>query len=483
VATGEETCRIEVQDRECRAACFSPDGKSVATLGANQIVRIWSLPLGRQLWSDKFKGSEWSVDDFRFSPDGKSIWVVCADGTISARDVTSGKEVFQRAVDSEEDWMTKADWPLGVGFLPNGNAVDFGSKGQLLRLTNLTTGKSITPPEGHRAAINSLGFSPDGQTLFSLDKEAELLHWDARTGKQLSAVSVRKYLKQTKHHPDIFGKAAFSPDGRQLIIPTNELGLVVVNPETGKKQETLFSEGAPFQFPGQVAFSADGSQLAGFLPPNRKDYEPSAVPIRNMETGKDNSVTVWVGRTPMDYAFGRTAFGGLSSDGKRVAVATGFCREEFKGSGPLFQTKLCAWDLTTGTQFAALTLHLETRATLALADDGRTVVVTDLDGVMHVLDLVTGREQNRIHGDWNWVTAGPLYGPDGRTFAVATERTGAQPIIRVFERGTWKQLHAWPAPAGGTTALAFSPDGKTLASGHQDTTILLWDLTGRSGSR
>ena len=67
--------------------------------------------------------------------------------------------------------------------------------------------------------------------------------------------------------------------------------------------------------------------------------------------------------------------------------------------------------------------------------------------------------------------------PDRKRLAVGIP--GEQPethSVRLYELPGKKALHTFTGHAGPITTLEFSPDSKFLASGAQDTSVLLWDL-------
>jgi WD40 repeat protein len=106
---------------------------------------------------------------------------------------------------------------------------------------------------------------------------------------------------------------------------------------------------------------------------------------------------------------------------------------------------------------------------VAFSLDGKLVAARARSGAVRVWDVATGAEQ-KCGAD----CGGPLvFSPDGLLLATAA-REGS---VRLHDAVTGKELVRLAGHLAPVRAIAFSPDGRRLYTGSDDTTTLAWDLT------
>ncbi len=215
------------------------------------------------------------------------------------------------------------------------------------------------------------------------------------------------------------------------------------------------------RFDARAAFSPTEPLLA-FSAADDADDNKSHLTIWNTATRQ------LVSEFPLD---GRCENLEFSLDGKRLLTST-----QFQPNG-----QIILWRVSDGTQLASYPSR-QIASQLGSSDFAATSDLTiaawgEMQKI-HVVDLSSGKEL------WNAVASQDLvntmaFSPDGKTLAT-TSRSSDEPYIRLWDVATGKEIGRLQGHTSWISSVVFWPDGKKLASASADQTIRTWDLASRA---
>ena len=257
VATGEETSRLDLANQGVIfSAGFSPDGQFIAT-SSTYGVALWDTH-GEQVWSTYlgYTTSVESRDSLAFSPGGQTL-AIGRGHQVRLFDADTGSELNAEAA---------ADEMVAASLHPDGRRLAAGTSDGQLAIWDLVDGKRLQVWSGHRGRVGAVAYSPDGQTLASLAEDTTLVLWDVATRR------ARRSLTGTwSRRNDL----VFSSDG-QLLATQVGSAVNVWEVDSGRLRTRLENDRA--EILGALAFGPTGDSLYAVGDEN--------VAVWNLETGE-----------------------------------------------------------------------------------------------------------------------------------------------------------------------------------------------------
>jgi hypothetical protein len=219
-----------------RSVVFSADGSRLVSAGFDNTLRIWNAATGEQVEELTDTAPLFFPS---FSPDGSTVVVGSSDPAGRIWDLP--KAELRQTLGS----YTASAWAAALS--RDGALAATGSRDGAADLWDARTGRLLHKLEGHKAAVTCMAFSPDGTMLASGSGDTTVRVWSTATGELLRTVV---------GHSDGLAAIAFSPDGQTLATVTADGTTRLWGAETGYFLRALWGGGL------SLAFSPDGATLA-----------------------------------------------------------------------------------------------------------------------------------------------------------------------------------------------------------------------------
>ena len=435
------------------SVAFSHDGRRVVSSSGgaysdkryvsspDNTVRLWDVESGHELC--RFVGHSTQVQPVAFSPDDRLILSASRDTTVRLWEVpadllgtrdSKSQEVkapqppatapVREITRETRKFLGHTGLVNGVAFSPDGRLIASGGcqdgRDCTIRIWDVADGHEIRRWDSHMTGVWSVAFSPDGRSLLSGGKDKVARLWNVETGKE-----IRKF----EGRAGWVYSVAFSPDGRRAISSSafGDDALHLWDVESGAELRRLEGQRNVFS----VAFSSDGKRV--------------------LSGGQDNAVILWdaaSGKLLRRLEGHRAEIHGvaISPDG-RLAISGGWA-DQVKAAGQPFVADpencvVYVWDLQSGQLIRRLAGHEGAIHSVAFSPDGRyalsgsggqNIFSTPLtwcdsrDNTVRLWDVHSGRELCRFTGH-NFAVKGVAFSPDGRSVLSCGDDTS----IRLWE--------------------------------------------------
>jgi WD40 repeat protein len=308
---------------------------------------------------------------------------------------------------------------------------------------------------GHKDWVWTIALSPDGRTALTGGKDRIARHWDTATGRQLAELV----------HDYPVWSVAFSPDGRRILTGSGD-----DNRHIGEVRTWDAATAKPLlptlphpEEVTDVSFSPNGQSLLTVCGTEARLWQAA-----------DGKLTGILLRHPRPARADRYAVPKMSAtfspDGRLIATGAD------DGTARL-------WDAATGEPRSDPLVCPGAVLAISFSPDGRTLATGSLNGGARLWDVSTGRQQ------------GPALNCGGRVMAIAFTRDGAIVAAaglvedvdgqtgerrrrggeaRLWSTATGKPFGSALSHPTAVWALSFSPDGRMLLTGCEDSQARLF---------